>query len=445
MSLEAQIRKQQEFYSLHMPRVQDRVRRLGVLNAPKLRSIMQEAVDLASRLKGLEASAIEPRRALAAALTRHYMLLLTGRFDGKLEESYFKAQSALASCGRDTRLHIAVNAVAMRSILKNSAARMIWRPFEFAKCAMAMGSLFSFDVSVMLHLQIEMERAALNTRAARMDAEIRLFGNELENVNGSVDTVTGEIAKLAERAGSSASETASGTNKAATSVAASSAALKLSSQSIEELEASIDEIARQAERSAQLAGNAVQSAERSGVSMQNLTAALGDIDSITKLIGSIAAQTNLLALNATIEAARAGEAGRGFAVVAGEVKALVKQVENATSDINAVLQKVRVTAGSSEQEIGAINGVIYSLSDNAVSVSVAVQQQKAAVSEIRDHLLAIIANNEAVNSHLENLVASSAQSAGHSGELNEAIDEMRRRSGGLHKTYDRFSQAIRSA
>lgn len=445
MSLEAQIIKQQEFYNLHLPRVQARVRRIGLVSARKLKGFVHEAVEHAGKLKGLGSGTQQSQKALAVAIARHYVLLLAGKFDTGLHESYFSVHNALSACERDTRLHIAINALVMRSVLKGAASKMIWRPVEFAKCSLAMGALFSFDVSVMLHLQLEIERASLNTRASRIDAEIRMFGNEIENVSGSVDAVTGEIAKLAERAGSSASETASGSNKAATSVAASGAALKLSSQSIEELEASIDEIARQAERSAQLAGNAVHSAERSGVSMQNLTAALGDIDSITKLIGSIAAQTNLLALNATIEAARAGEAGRGFAVVAGEVKALVKQVENATSDINAVLQKVRVTAASSEQEIGAINGVIYSLSDNAVSVSVAVQQQKAAVSEIRDHLLAIITNNENVDRHLEVLVASSAQSAGHSGELNEAIDEMRRRSGGLHKTYDRFSQAIRSA
>jgi len=53
LSLEAQIKKQQEFYSLDQPRVRDRVRRMGLLAAPKLRTIVREAVELASKLKGV--------------------------------------------------------------------------------------------------------------------------------------------------------------------------------------------------------------------------------------------------------------------------------------------------------------------------------------------------------------------------------------------------------
>ncbi|MBM3607819.1 MAG: hypothetical protein FJX29_05085, partial [Alphaproteobacteria bacterium] len=316
---------------------------------------------------------------------------------------------------------------------------------EFAKRAMAMGSMFSFDTSVALHLQLDIERSALETRATRIASEIDLFREEISDVSVSITQVTGHLSELAAQAGQAAKETAAGSGSAASAASNSTSALKLSSQSIEELEVSIDEISSQAERSAQLANNAVKSAEHSGAAAKELTGSIANINTITKMISNIAGQTNPLALNATIEAARAGEAGRGFAVVAAEVKALVSQVEAATSDIEKILQRVTQSARASEQEIGAINGVVYSLSDSALSVSVAVQQQKSAVSEIRNHMSSIIANNRSIDEQFVKLVTNSEQSAEYSGGLNEVVADLRKRSQNLGKTFERFSQAIRAA
>lgn len=61
---------------------------------------------------------------------------------------------------------------------------------------------------------------------------------------------------------------------------------------------------------------------------------------IMGLISSIAHQTGLLALNASIEAARAGEAGKGFSVVASEISNLSAQTNNATGDINELIENI---------------------------------------------------------------------------------------------------------
>ena len=53
----------------------------------------------------------------------------------------------------------------------------------------------------------------------------------------------------------------------------------------------------------------------------------------------------MLALNASIEAARAGEAGRGFAVVAGEISKLASQTNDATAEINKLIENIGRSIG----------------------------------------------------------------------------------------------------
>lgn len=85
--------------------------------------------------------------------------------------------------------------------------------------------------------------------------------------------------------------------------------------------------------------------------IQKLSKSSEEIRNIIDIIKNISSQTGLLALNAAIESAKAGESGRGFAVVADEIRKLSVRTENATDDIEVLIEEVLVNMEN------AVNGI----------------------------------------------------------------------------------------
>ena len=206
-------------------------------------------------------------------------------------------------------------------------------------------------------------------------------------------------------AGSSASLTKLGDELADSTRSASAEADALANDATE-MTGSIREIASGAVTAATSTNTAVASAKVAHSSVEKLAESTAQIITISRLITSIAEQTNLLALNATIEAARAGEAGKGFAVVAGEVKELAGRTAEATEQISATIEAVRLDSGEAAAAIERIVELIGEIEQQQSTIASAVEEQSATTA--------------LMSQRIESLALSTASASGNEDSTREA-------------------------
>ncbi len=184
---------------------------------------------------------------------------------------------------------------------------------------------------------------------------------------------------------------------------------------VEEISVSINEAERNARRGSSIAVSAVRLAGKAGDTMRSLGEAANRIGQVTGLIKKIADKMTLLALNAHIEAASAGDAGKGFAVVANEIKEFARQSTSAAEDISNRISAMQESTLAAIDVIREVSGIIDSISHSSQTISLALEDQMKAVSEIS-------ANAEDANIRAENIAVTME-------ELAESVNEVSMRVG----------------
>jgi len=224
---------------------------------------------------------------------------------------------------------------------------------------------------------------------------------------------------------------------------------------IDEMSATVQEVANNAAGAAEAAqiaddnanrgmtimGNTIKSIEQLSLDVDNVSAAMNQLEGETARIGgvldvikNVAEQTNLLALNAAIEAARAGEQGRGFAVVADEVRALAKRTQESTAEIQLIIEAVQQgaskamqamktsqgkahstseMAGQAGQAIGEITQAVARIHGMNTQIATAAEQQSYAAEEINKNVVRVVSliENAAKNAQKSSQVAVELDSA----------------------------------
>ncbi len=234
-------------------------------------------------------------------------------------------------------------------------------------------------------LRVEQKRKE-EEMAQQLVAERTSIANSFQSRMGALaerfSGSSGEVADAARNLSATAEETSRQAQSVTLAAEGASDNVQTVAASAEELSASIREMSDQVSNSAVIARSAAEEAERTNENIRQLSEAAQSIGQVLNLIKEIAEQTNLLALNATIEAARAGDAGRGFAVVASEVKELAAQTAKATDEISMKIGEIQHATSATVTSIQSIVTTINNVRDLTAIIAGAVEEQRAATSEI---------------------------------------------------------------
>ncbi len=259
--------------------------------------------------------------------------------------------------------------------------------------------------------------------------------NPLAKTNEALNRVMSQIKRASGEIDTAATEIANTSQSLSQGVIGQAASLEQMASSLNEVTAQTETNADNAEQANQLTTEAMETAEQGQTQMQEMIAAMSEIDTagqniskIIKTIDEIAFQTNLLALNAAVEAARAGQHGKGFAVVAEEVRNLAARSAKAAAEtaelIAGTVEKTQngsIVADKTANHLKNIVDVINKAKSIAAEIAAASRQQAQKVKDINDGISRMSDVNQQNTAISEESAAAAEELSGQAAQLDEML------------------------
>lgn len=289
------------------------------------------------------------------------------------------------------------------------------------------------------------EQASMLEKMKAVTSKSLEFSNVLVDSVEQLSQVTENTTKTNEQITASTNKIASGAEEANCFMDEASQAVLEISQNLNRIAADgkkITDISTQVQHMTDENGRIMKDAEdemnsiaeatkESKEIIERLEMRSSEISKIVEVITGISEQTNMLALNAAIESARAGEQGRGFAVVASQIRALAEQSQNATMEIEAMIQEVMQDTGKAVSAMDRSSllvdkgvGVIKNAGASFEKVSTAGTQMNIRIKEVSNTTSDVARSSNKIVEIVDNIKAINSNSIGKLKEIASASEAL---------------------